>query len=389
MPEPPAYPGVYVDEIASGACAILGVPTSIAAIVGRFPRGPVNEPVRVFSAADFEPLWAQLRLTVGTFLHSLFQQGAFQGASPHEAYFVACDATTTTRADMNDGVVNMLVGFAPLKPAEFVTLAIRQACGPVEEPYAAGSPPVPPRTDPYRSFRFRLRVEGAGPVAGAGRMAVVNPPVGLASRWRRLASRLLRSPVATRGRTLTFERGLTCDADFAQMGRRHHPRHGKRTPQPDRRDPRSHRHARRGLPRRRLPPLGLSGAARPRRRRQRRRHPSAEAGLRAVGAADSLTLGHTRAGPAAARIAHFFRKLCCRTSLRRLDFSAAVASPWQAAGSVPAGAFAWMSASTAMSRSGMLILAACRDIARRCPAMSKPISASSAPAIPGCGRPIT
>jgi phage tail sheath protein FI len=71
-----------------------------------------------------EPLWAQIRLSVSAFLQELFGQGAFRGASPAEAYFVKCDAQTTTQADIDLGVVNMLVGFAPLKPAEFVVLRI-------------------------------------------------------------------------------------------------------------------------------------------------------------------------------------------------------------------------------------------------------------------------
>ena len=76
-----------------------------------------------------EPLWAQLRLHVGAFLQGLFRQGAFQGQTQQEAYFVNCDHATTTQADINLGVVNIEVGFAPLKPAEFVILRIQQAVG--------------------------------------------------------------------------------------------------------------------------------------------------------------------------------------------------------------------------------------------------------------------
>ena len=79
----------------------------------------------VFEPND-EPLWAQIRLNVGTFMHRLFRQGAFQGASPKEAYFVKCDKETTTPDDVNRGVVNIVVGFAPLKPAEFVILKLTQ-----------------------------------------------------------------------------------------------------------------------------------------------------------------------------------------------------------------------------------------------------------------------
>ncbi len=82
----------------------------------------------VFEPND-EPLWAQIRLNVGAFMHQLFRQGAFQGQTPKDAYFVKCDAETTTQADRNLGIVNILVGFAPLKPAEFVVIKIQQIAG--------------------------------------------------------------------------------------------------------------------------------------------------------------------------------------------------------------------------------------------------------------------
>jgi phage tail sheath protein FI len=82
----------------------------------------------VFEPND-EPLWAQIRLNVGAFLHSLFRQGAFQGTTPREAYFVKCDKETTTQDDINRGIVNILVGFAPLKPAEFVMIKLQQMAG--------------------------------------------------------------------------------------------------------------------------------------------------------------------------------------------------------------------------------------------------------------------
>ncbi|TCV94651.1 hypothetical protein EC912_103136 [Luteibacter rhizovicinus] len=79
----------------------------------------------VFEPND-EPLWAQIRLNVGDFMQSLFRQGAFQGTSPKDAYLVKCDRETTTQTDIDNGIVNILVGFAPLKPAEFVVLQIQQ-----------------------------------------------------------------------------------------------------------------------------------------------------------------------------------------------------------------------------------------------------------------------
>ena len=82
----------------------------------------------VFEPND-EPLWSQLRLNITSFMMTLFRQGAFQGASPSQAFFVKCDGETTTQADIDLGIVNVLVGFAPLKPAEFVVVKISQKAG--------------------------------------------------------------------------------------------------------------------------------------------------------------------------------------------------------------------------------------------------------------------
>jgi phage tail sheath protein FI len=85
----------------------------------------------VFEPND-EPLWAQIRLNVGAFMHNLFRQGAFQGATPKDAYFVKCDKQTTTQNDINLGIVNIIVGFAPLKPAEFVIISLQQMAGQID-----------------------------------------------------------------------------------------------------------------------------------------------------------------------------------------------------------------------------------------------------------------
>lgn len=82
----------------------------------------------VFEPND-EPLWSQLRLNIGVFMHDLFRQGAFQGQKPSDAYFVQCDSTTTTQSDINKGIVNIIVGYAPLKPAEFVVIYLQQMAG--------------------------------------------------------------------------------------------------------------------------------------------------------------------------------------------------------------------------------------------------------------------
>ena len=84
----------------------------------------------------FEPnapqLWSAIVLSVDAFLNGLYRRGAFQGVTANEAYFVRCDSSTTTQAEVDQGLVNVVVGFAPLKPAEFVILQIQQhaACPP-------------------------------------------------------------------------------------------------------------------------------------------------------------------------------------------------------------------------------------------------------------------
>jgi len=85
----------------------------------------------VFEPND-EPLWAQIRLNLGAFMQNLFRQGAFQGKTPQEAYFVKCDKETTTQTDINLGIVNVVVGFAPLKPAEFVVIKLQQIAGQIQ-----------------------------------------------------------------------------------------------------------------------------------------------------------------------------------------------------------------------------------------------------------------
>jgi hypothetical protein len=79
----------------------------------------------VFEPND-EPLWAELRLNIRAFMLTQFRAGAFQGSTPNDAFFVKCDSSTTTQQDIDNGVVNILVGFAPLKPAEFVVLQLSQ-----------------------------------------------------------------------------------------------------------------------------------------------------------------------------------------------------------------------------------------------------------------------
>ncbi len=76
----------------------------------------------------FEPnaprLWASIRLTFNSFLMELWKQGALQGSKPEQTFFVKCDATTMTQADLDNGRLNLQIGFAPIEPAEFLILTI-------------------------------------------------------------------------------------------------------------------------------------------------------------------------------------------------------------------------------------------------------------------------
>jgi hypothetical protein len=82
----------------------------------------------VFEPND-EPLWTAIRSSIEAFMLALFRQGALQGSTPSEAFQVKCDSTTTTPTDQQNGIVNIVVAFAPLKPAEFVIIKIAQLAG--------------------------------------------------------------------------------------------------------------------------------------------------------------------------------------------------------------------------------------------------------------------
>ncbi len=73
-----------------------------------------------------EPLWAAVRLSIGSFMQSLFLKGAFAGSSKQQAYFVKCDRENNPDASVSQGILNITVGFAPLYPAEFVVISIQQ-----------------------------------------------------------------------------------------------------------------------------------------------------------------------------------------------------------------------------------------------------------------------
>src|SRR5262249_56228963 len=108
---------------------------------------------RGLQGATFEPngpsLWERIRASVADFLLGLFRQGALQGDKPEEAFFVRCDASTMTQQDIDQGTVKLVVGFAPLRPAEFViigigSLAKDQPCASfVSRHYPIPAPPYP------------------------------------------------------------------------------------------------------------------------------------------------------------------------------------------------------------------------------------------------------
>jgi hypothetical protein len=82
----------------------------------------------IFEPND-DPLWSAITMSINAFMLGLFKQGAFQGDTPSKAFVVQCNGQTTTQADIDNGIVNIVVGFAPLKPAEFVIITLTQLAG--------------------------------------------------------------------------------------------------------------------------------------------------------------------------------------------------------------------------------------------------------------------
>jgi uncharacterized protein len=81
--------------------------------------------------AVFEPtgpsLCARIQADVAAFMQALFLQGAFQRSTPGDAYLVRCDASTNSQADIDNGIVRVVIGFAALRPAEFLLLELGQS----------------------------------------------------------------------------------------------------------------------------------------------------------------------------------------------------------------------------------------------------------------------
>jgi phage tail-like protein len=173
----------------------------------------------VFEPND-EPLWNEIRLHVGAFMHDLFRQGAFQGTTAREAYFVKCDRETTTQADVNNGIVNIIVGFAPLKPAEFVVIKLQQIVGrlkpQIQEKFMSEFGAKTQRFDPYKNFKFRVKWEGKY-VAGIRKVSGLKRSTEVVKhREETESSESRKSPGRNKFEAITLDRGVTHDKEFEQ-----------------------------------------------------------------------------------------------------------------------------------------------------------------------------
>jgi uncharacterized protein len=157
----------------------------------------------------FEPngpsLWERIRASVADFLLGLFRQGALQGDKPDEAFFVRCDASTMTQ-----GIVNLVVGFAPLRPAEFVIIGIGSFAK--DQPCAS----FISRHYRIRAARYTLRVMWDGEtIAGVRRvrgLGQLTELVTVRDGGDPNASRVIVGP--TKFEPVTIERGITRDTAF-------------------------------------------------------------------------------------------------------------------------------------------------------------------------------
>jgi Bacteriophage tail sheath protein len=171
--------------------------------------------------AVFEPngeaLWQQIRLNVGAFMQSLFVQGAFQGATPAQAYYLKCDAENNSQSSIDNGVLNIQVGFAPLYPAEFVTIQIQQLSGQGNSWGGQLAPQISlqaQRLDPYKNFKFRLKWDGKY-VAGFSKVSSLRRTTEVIEhRSGGDPSSPREDPGPNKFEAITLERGLTQDSAF-------------------------------------------------------------------------------------------------------------------------------------------------------------------------------
>lgn len=137
-----AFPGT--GPVVWGARTLDGTSAAVGEQAGEWTYVPVRRLAlyveeslyRGLRWVVFEPnteqLWQQIRMDAAAYLDTLFRRGAFAGRTPREAYFVHCDATTTSPDDVENGVVHIVVGIAPVTPAEFVVVRIQQMAGQLE-----------------------------------------------------------------------------------------------------------------------------------------------------------------------------------------------------------------------------------------------------------------
>ncbi len=171
----------------------------------------------VFEPND-ESLWAQIRLGIDAFMNNLFRRGAFQGNTPPEAYLVRCCSDTTTREDIDRGFVNILVGFAALKPAEFVIIRIQQLAGQVqgEDPRMTESTASARRVDPYKDYRFRVKWDGRY-VAGFSKVSALKRTTEVVKhREGGNPGHCHKSSGRSGFEAITLKRGITHDTGFGE-----------------------------------------------------------------------------------------------------------------------------------------------------------------------------
>jgi phage tail-like protein len=171
----------------------------------------------VFEPND-ESLWAQIRLGIDAFMNNLFRRGAFQGNTPPEAYLVRCGSDTTTREDIDRGFVNILVGFAALKPAEFVIIRIQQLAGQVqgEDPRMTESTASARRVDPYKDYRFRVKWDGRY-VAGFSKVSALKRTTEVVKhRKGGNPGHRHKSPGRSGFEAITLKHGITRDTGFGE-----------------------------------------------------------------------------------------------------------------------------------------------------------------------------
>jgi uncharacterized protein len=170
-----------------------------------------------------EPLWAQIRQHVGVFMQDLFRQGAFRGRTQRDAYFVKCDKETTTQNDINRGIVNILVGFAPLKPAEFVIITIQQRAGQIVPPKEGhmAQPAVNAQPfDPYKTFKFRVKWDGRYAAGIAKVQGLKRTTEVVEHREGGDPSTGRKSPDRTKHEAIVLERGVTHDQEFQSWAKK-------------------------------------------------------------------------------------------------------------------------------------------------------------------------